>query len=103
MDVAFTPPLKDFHLGEQAEVLIATESRQGAMSLPKTALVTKGKARGVWVVEGSRIRFQEVETGVEDNHFVEITRGIAGNEPIALAAAERMAKFSDGQKVRVRK
>jgi hypothetical protein len=44
-----------------------------------------------------------VSTGVEDNHFVEITSGLAGIEAIALAAAERMAKFSDGQKVRVDK
>ncbi|MFH1019193.1 MAG: efflux RND transporter periplasmic adaptor subunit [Pseudomonadota bacterium] len=103
VDVAFTPPLKDFHLGEQAEVLIATESRQGAMSLPKTALPTKGKLRGVWVVEKSRLRFQEVSTGIEDDHFVEITRGLAGNEAIALAASERLAKFSNGQKIRVGK
>lgn len=103
VDVAFVPPLKDFHLGEQAEVLISTETRQGAQALPKTTLVTRGKLRGVWVVEDSRLRFQKVSTGVEDNHFVEITSGLAGIEAIALAAAERMAKFSDGQKVRVDK
>ena len=103
VDVAFTPALKSFRLGEQAEVLIAAGARQGAPSIPKDALVTKGKQRGVWVVEGNRLRFQEVSTGIEDTHFIEITSGLAGNENIALVAPERMGQLADGQKVRVHK
>ena len=104
VDVAFTPARKNFRLGEQAEVLIVTGARQQAPSIPKTALVSKGKQRGVWVVEGSRLRFQEVITGLEDMQgMIEITSGLAENEAIALTAPEKMQKFSDGQKVRVRK
>jgi HlyD family secretion protein len=103
VDVAFTPALKSFRLGEQAEVLIAAGARQGAPAIPKGALVTKGKQRGVWVVEGNRLRFQEVSTGIEDAHFIEITSGLAGNENIALVSPERMGQLADGQKVRVRK
>jgi HlyD family secretion protein len=103
VDVAFTPALQHFRLGEQAEVLIAAGAKQGAPSIPKTSLVTKGKQRGVWVVEGNRLRFQEVSTGIEDAHVIEITSGLAGNENIALVAPERMGQLADGQKVRVRK
>jgi HlyD family secretion protein len=103
VDVAFTPALQNFRLGEQAEVLIAAGARQGAPSLPKGALVTKGKQRGVWVMEGNRLRFQKVGVGLEDPHFIEITSGLAGNEAIVLVAPEKMQKFSNGQKVRVRK
>jgi HlyD family secretion protein len=101
VDVAFTPPLKDFHLGEQAEVLITTDFKPKALSLPKPALVTREKLRGVWVVEKNRLRFQEVVTGLEDHQFVEITGGLAGSEAIAFAPPVRLQKFSDGQKVRV--
>ncbi|MCX5875205.1 MAG: efflux RND transporter periplasmic adaptor subunit [Deltaproteobacteria bacterium] len=103
VDVAFTPPLSHFRLGEQAEVLIAAGARQGAPSIPKGALVAKGKQRGVWVVEGNRLRFQEVGVGLEDSKFSEITSGLAGNESIALTAPEKMPQLAEGQKVRVQK
>ena len=104
VDVAFTPARKNFRLGEQAEVLIATGARQGASALPKGALATRGKQRGVWVVANNRLSFQEVVTGLEDMQgMIEITRGLTENEAIALAAPEKMQKFSNGQKVRVGK
>lgn len=104
VDVAFTPARKNFRLGEQAEVLIATGARQGAPSLPKAALMTRGKQRGVWVVANNRLRFQEVVTGLENTQgMIEITSGLTENEAIVLAAPEKMQKFSEGQKVRVRK
>jgi len=103
VDVAFTPALQHFRLGEQAEVLIAAGTRQGAPSIPKGALVTRGKQRGVWVVEGNRLRFREVGVGLEDAKFSEITSGLAGNEAIALTAPEKMPQLAEGQKVRVGK
>ena len=104
VDVAFTPARNNFRLGEQAEVLIATGARQGAPSLPKAALASRGKQRGVWVVANNRLRFQEVVTGLENTQgMIEITSGLTENEAIVLAAPEKMQKFSEGQKVRVRK
>ena len=104
VDVAFTPPLARFRLGEQAEVLIATGAKKEASSIPKTALVNRGKQRGVWVVENNRIRFQEATTGIEDSRgMIEITGGLTGAESIVLAAPEQMSQLTDGQKVRVRK
>lgn len=104
VDVAFTLARNNFRLGEQAEVLIATGARQGAPSLPKAALASRGKQRGVWVVANNRLRFQEVVTGLENTQgMIEITSGLTENETIVLAAPEKMQKFSEGQKVRVRK
>ncbi|HIJ90899.1 MAG: efflux RND transporter periplasmic adaptor subunit [Desulfobulbaceae bacterium] len=103
VDVAFTPALKNFHLGEQAEVLITANAKQGAMSLPTSVLVTKGNQRGVWTVIGNRLQFRKVVTGLENNHFVEITSGLTDQDAIAIAAPERLQKFSEGQKVRVSK
>jgi HlyD family secretion protein len=103
VDVAFTPALENFRLGEQAEVLIAANSKQGAPSIAKAALLTRDKQRGVWVVAGNRLQFRQVVTGIADHNFVEITSGLADQETIALAAPEQLQKFSDGQKVRVRK
>ena len=102
VDVAFTPPLKNFRLGEQSDVYIMTETRKGVPSIPSAALVTKEKKRGVWIVENGRLRFKPVTVGIEDRrNFREIVDGLDGSERVVVAPPQEMAKFSDGMKVRV--
>jgi len=100
VDVAFTPPLTNFRLGEQAEVWITAGTRRQAPSLPKATLTTKDGRRGVWVVENKHLRFQEVGVGIEDPRFIEITNGLNGNEAIVLATPEQMPQLAEGKKVR---
>jgi HlyD family secretion protein len=102
VDVAFTPPLRNFRLGEQSDVYIMTEARKSAPSLPSAALVTKEKKRGVWVVESARLKFKAVSTGIEDpRNFTEILQGLNGSERVVVAPPAEMAQFSDGMKVRI--
>jgi HlyD family secretion protein len=102
VDVAFTPALKDFHLGEQADVYIITEGRTGALSIPSTALVSKGKSRGVFLVEKGRLKFREVTAGIEDpKNFTEVLAGLTGVERLAMAPPQEMMNFKDGMKVTV--
>jgi HlyD family secretion protein len=102
VDVAFTPPLRTFRLGEQSDVYIATESKKGVPSIPSASLVTKEKKRGVWVVENGRLKFKAVTVGIEDRrNFTEITAGLGGSEQIAVAPSQEMANFSNGMKVTV--
>lgn len=85
VDVAFTPPLKDFHLGEQADVLITDETRPNAPSLPSAALVSRDGVRGVWLVAGRRLEFREVVPGAEDARgFTEIVSGLEDGARVAL-------------------
>lgn len=102
VDVAFTPPLKDFRLGEQADVLIVDETKIAVPSLPSAAIVSRGGSRGVWVIGRNRLEFKEVVTGAEDRRsFTEIVSGLAGGDRVAVAAPSVMQKFSSGMKVRV--
>lgn len=90
VDVAFTPPLKDFHLGEQADVYIIDETRTAARSLPSAAVVARGRSRGVWVIAGKRLEFRTVVAGAESaDGFVEIVSGLEDGERVALTAARR--------------
>lgn len=90
VDVAFTPPLRDFHLGEQADVLIIDETRTAARSLPSAAVVARGRGRGVWVIAGRRLEFRPVVTGAESSDgFTEIVSGLDDGERVALRAAAR--------------
>lgn len=90
VDVAFTPPLEDFHLGEQADVHILGETRASAPSLPAAAVVARGGSRGVWVIAGRRREFRPVVAGVESaDGFLEIVSGLVDGERVALPEAAR--------------
>lgn len=101
VDVAFNPPLKDFHLGEQADVHIIDETRTAARSLPSAAVVSREGRRGVWVIAGKRLEFRPVVAGAEDGRgFTEIVSGLEDGDRGALASPSAMAKFHSGMKVR---
>ncbi|WP_298433492.1 efflux RND transporter periplasmic adaptor subunit [Geobacter sp.] len=102
VDVAFTPPLANFRLGEQSDVLIVTEARREVPSIPAAALVSRGKRRGVYLVADGRLKFREITVGIEDRRgFVEVRGGLDGSERIALAPQPEIAKLRDGMRVRV--
>lgn len=101
VDVAFTPPLKDFHLGEQADVYILDETRASARSLPSAAVVARGGSRGVWVIAGKRLEFRAVVAGAEDGRgFTEIVSGLEDGDRVALAPPALLGKLAGGMKVR---
>lgn len=101
VDVAFTPPLEDFHLGEQADVLIIDEARPAARSLPSAALVARGRGRGVWVIAGKRLEFRPVVAGAEDDRgFTEIVSGLGEGDRVALAPPSLLGKLAAGMRVR---
>lgn len=101
VDVAFTPPLATFRLGEQADVLIVAETKAAALSLPAKALISKEGSRGVWRVSQGQLHFAEVQTGIEDRSgFTEIVFGLGLDEKVAVAPPAETAKFKEGMRVR---
>lgn len=104
VDVAFSEPLKNFRLGEQADVNIIAETKKNVPSIPANAIVTKEKKRGVWIVKDGKLAFKSVTIGIEDRSgFSEIVSGLDGGEQIATAMPQAMAAFKDGMKVKVRR
>lgn len=101
VDVAFAPPLKDFHLGEQADVRIVDDAVKMAPSLPSAAVVLRSGSRGVWVIDRNRLKFRKVAAGAEDGRgYTEIVSGLGDGDLVALASPAVMQKFIDGMKVR---
>lgn len=102
VDVAFTPPLTDFRLGEQADVLIAVGTSNGALAAPAAALVNRAGKRGVWCLADGRLKFTAVSTGIEDRRgLTEIVAGLEGGEVVVTGPLTALAKFKDGMRVRV--
>lgn len=102
VDVAFAEPMKNFRLGEQAEVYIVAALKKDAPSLPSASIITKDKKRGVWLVNNGKLAFRDVTTGISDRrNFTEIVAGLDGSERVVLAQPTGMAKYREGMKVRV--
>ena len=104
VNVSFSEPLKNFRLGEQSDVYIITGTKKDALALPASAIVTRDKKRGVWIVADKKLSFKEVTIGIEDRrNLTEIVAGPGLDELVAAAPAPVMAKFKEGMKVRIAK
>jgi RND family efflux transporter MFP subunit len=80
----------------RARVLLAT--RENAVTVPIATLVRRPGGEVVYVLEGSRVSEQVVETGERLDGRVEIRAGLSGEETLALEGA---AFLSDDAPVRV--
>jgi HlyD family secretion protein len=104
VDVLFDPPLKDFRLGEQAEVYIVTAVKKNVPTLPAASVTARGKKRAVWIVSSGELHQKEIVAGIEDRDgYVEVLSGADPAMQVALAPAEKMTTFKEGMRVKVRK
>src|SRR5688572_9845156 len=82
-------------IGMTAELRVRTEG--GALPrLPITAVFHRGGRPAVWVVEGDRVRLQEIATGEMQENSVAVTAGLQPGQRIVTAGVNRLA---DGQRV----
>lgn len=82
-------------IGMTAELRVRTEG--GALPrLPITAVFHRDGRPAVWVVEGDRVRLQEIATGEMQENSVTVTAGLQPGQRIVTAGVNRLA---DGQRV----
>jgi len=106
--------LYPFRPGMSATVDILTETREGVISVPISAVTTRVKKEGggteevkketenagdtedevverdekqevVFIVEGDRVKKVEVETGIQDNTSIEILKGLKEGDEVVTA------------------
>jgi RND family efflux transporter MFP subunit len=68
--------------------------------VPKSTLVTRGSATGVWLVLDRKAAFRVVRTGPENQGQVEILDGLQGGEKLVADAVH--ADLKDGARVKVK-
>jgi HlyD family secretion protein len=66
-----------------AEILI---SQRKALAVPISAVGAQGQGAAVMVVDGGKVRQRLVETGIRDNGWVEIRRGLQAGETVVTKA-----------------
>lgn len=69
--------------GMFAEVSVNTQSRSGVLVVPVNAVIPRGGRMLVYVVdENSRAREVDVETGLKNDEYVEIVKGLAEGQMV---------------------
>jgi HlyD family secretion protein len=91
---------EDFHLGEQAEVVIRTGTAEGALLVPETALDLADEREGtVWTVENGRLARRVASLGRRNlDGRVEITGGIPADAKVVI---DRRPGLREGRAVRI--
>jgi RND family efflux transporter MFP subunit len=77
---------------------IVLERHPDAVVAPVAAVQISSGERYVFVLEGDKVRRQLVKTGVDGGTWLEITRGLRGDEEVVTAGADGL---SHGYQVRV--
>ncbi len=80
------------HPGMYAQVRLTLEKRPEVITIPSSGLRGAGEKKFIYCVVDGVIRKVEVETGFDNGIKVEITRGLQGNETVALAARGSLAE-----------
>jgi membrane fusion protein (multidrug efflux system) len=99
-DVKAVIPNADGRLrpGMFARVSIETSLHKGALVIPEQAVIPQGEENFVFVVRDNKAVFQKVGIGLRQPGIVEITGGLAADEPVVTAG---IMKLQDGAAVKV--
>ena len=65
-------------------VRIRTAEHSDSVTVPRSAVLTEGNKRFVWVIDSNRLRKQAVTVGLSNMQAYEILSGLAENDLIAL-------------------
>jgi RND family efflux transporter MFP subunit len=83
--------------GMFAQVRIVTEAREGALLIPREAVVTRSGQSSVFVINGDVVQLRPVTLGLTDNGSVEVLSGLDAGEEVVTAGH---SDLKDGDKVR---
>jgi HlyD family secretion protein len=78
-------------VGQRSTVAITTGLRQDAIAVPATALAPRSGRPGVWIADGQRATWREIEVGPASGALVEVDRGIGAGDIVLLDPAARYA------------
>ncbi len=84
--------------GMTASVTLDLREQPDAITVPISAIQASGGEQAVFVVDGDTAKRRVVETGVESPEWIQIIRGLDGDERVVVAAA---LPLTEGAKVQV--
>lgn len=99
---------KPFLPGMSATVDVRTQTKTGVVAIPIQAVTTKDSVYNgsnhtkeiVYIKQADKAKLLEVKTGIQDDSYIEIVKGLSGNETIITGPYNTISKdLKDGYKV----
>ncbi|MCC7499686.1 MAG: efflux RND transporter periplasmic adaptor subunit [Bryobacterales bacterium] len=90
-------PGHDLLPGTNVNARIRSRIVENALTIPKEALRRQGGASGVFLLQGNRIVWRAVTTGISSVTRVQITSGLAPGDSVALATDQSLANGMEVQ------
>ena len=97
--VELAGPVDGLPPGANVNAVIRTAVAEGALAVPRQAIVRRESETGVWVLDGDTVRWRSVEIGVTSVTEAEILRGLAPGAAVALPGE---TPLRDGLRVQAR-
>lgn len=76
--------------GMFAEIKLVTRDKKDIVVVPKEALVTRGASKVLYVVENNVALERPVETGIDSDNKIEITKGLQAGEKIVVEGQQSL-------------
>src|SRR5690606_30006314 len=76
--------------GMFVEAALIGERRETVPVVPRRAVTDRGGRRGVFGLAGQRVEMREVSTGLGDDEFVEVRRGLEAGERVVVRGFETL-------------
>jgi HlyD family secretion protein len=99
VDVAMDRLPSNNFLGQRADIYIETARKQDALQVPLNAFVERDGKAGVFVIEGKRARWQQVQPGLKGRNAAEIISGLTVRELVILNPLGGDKPISNGARV----
>ncbi len=81
-----------------ARVILDLATTRHAVLIPREALVYRGQQPGVYLLQGNRPMFRNIETGLTEGDSVEVTGNLEADTPIITQGASML---TEGDQIRI--
>lgn len=92
------PPDSRVKIGMYCRVKLITETKTDVVSVPRSAIVTRGGQDSIFVVNGGTVENRSISTGITVDNMVEITSGITSGNEVVISGQNML---ESGSKVNV--
>jgi len=86
-------------VGMFADVVLETENVENAITIPSDSIMQLGDEKYVYIAKNDKAVKQVVETGIENNDFVEIKNGIKAGDKVIVSGKEYVSEKNNKIKI----
>lgn len=92
VEVDLPNPTYTLRPGTFTQVVLSLRDIPDALVLPPQAIVSQGKTKAVFIVDEGRAKSLQIQTGISDGHWIEITSGLSGGEDVVVVGKQKLAE-----------